>query len=47
MRMTVRRRTSPSVDVAASGFVDTMLGAETVIVQSVCMQTDWLSSFRT
>jgi hypothetical protein len=43
--MTVRR-TSPSVDVAASGFVDTMLGAETVIVQSVCMQIFGLSSFR-
>jgi hypothetical protein len=44
--MTVRRRTSPSADVAASGFVDSMLGAETVIVESVCMQTDSLSSFR-
>ena len=44
--MTVRRRTSASADVAASGFVDSMLGTETVIVESVCMQTDALSSFR-
>jgi len=44
--MTVRRRTSASADVATEGFVDSMLGAETVIVRSVCMQTDWLSSFR-
>jgi hypothetical protein len=46
MRMTVRRSTSASADVAASGFVDSMLGAATVIVQSVCMQSERLSSFR-